>query len=210
MNKIKAVLFDLDGVLVDACEWHYESLNKALSCLGLNPISREDHINKYNGLPTSVKLNLLKINEEVSKKIWLKKQYYTMEEIRNNSKIESNHIELLSYLRQNDIKIACVTNSIRETAHAMLKYTGQYDYIDIVVTNEDVINNKPNPECYNYAIQKLDVDPNMSICVEDSPTGIKAAQDSVVKMLWKVKDSNDVNLKLYRKFIDENFNTNGR
>ena len=66
---IEAILFDLDGVLVDACDWHYESLNSALISSGYNPISREDHIEKFNGLPTKVKLSMLGIPDSESKKI---------------------------------------------------------------------------------------------------------------------------------------------
>ena len=57
MNK--AVLFDLDGVLVDACDWHYEALNRALKQVSNYEISREDHTTTYNGLPTKRKLQML-------------------------------------------------------------------------------------------------------------------------------------------------------
>ena len=46
---IECVLFDLDGVLVDACDWHYKSLNKALMDMGHSAINEEEHITKYNG-----------------------------------------------------------------------------------------------------------------------------------------------------------------
>lgn len=52
---IKAVLFDMDGVLIDAKDWHYEALNKALGLFGLG-ISRYDHLHTFDGLPTNVKL----------------------------------------------------------------------------------------------------------------------------------------------------------
>ena len=67
---MKAILFDLDGVLVDACEWHYLSLNRALKEVVGFTINREDHNSTYNGLPTKVKLKILEVNEEQSKKIW--------------------------------------------------------------------------------------------------------------------------------------------
>ena len=59
---IECVLFDLDGVLVDACDWHYESLNNALIKFGYNPIERSVHLQKFNGLPTHIKLNMLNID----------------------------------------------------------------------------------------------------------------------------------------------------
>ena len=60
--KIKAVLFDLDGVLVDATEWHFNALNRALSLFGYT-ISRYEHLTTYNGLPTRKKLEMLSVEK---------------------------------------------------------------------------------------------------------------------------------------------------
>ena len=58
---IKAILFDMDGVLIEAKEWHYEALNRALSLFGC-PISRYDHLQTFDGLPTLKKLELLSLD----------------------------------------------------------------------------------------------------------------------------------------------------
>ena len=58
MTKIKAVLFDLDGVLVDAREWHYEALNRALGMFGFT-IERDLHLTTLDGLPTREKMKFL-------------------------------------------------------------------------------------------------------------------------------------------------------
>ena len=58
MSRIKAILFDMDGVLIDAKEWHYEALNQALKLFGCE-ISRFDHVHTFDGLPTKDKLELL-------------------------------------------------------------------------------------------------------------------------------------------------------
>ena len=209
--KIKSILFDLDGVLVDACDWHYISLNRALEEVVGFCISREDHINTYNGLPTAVKLKMLGLDDATSKKVWKAKQDYTLDTIRENGKIQHEKIELFNYLKDNDIKIACVTNSIRMTTHEMLRSTAQFKYIDIIITNEDVENNKPHPDCYDFAVKKLGVKPNGCIIVEDSPKGIEAANASIVPddNIWKVKNSTEVTLDNYRRFVNENFNSNG-
>ena len=57
-TKIKAILFDMDGVLIDAKDWHYEALNKALGLFGME-ISRYDHLHSFDGLPTKEKLRML-------------------------------------------------------------------------------------------------------------------------------------------------------
>ena len=56
--KIQAIIFDMDGVLIDARDWHYEALNRALKIFGFE-ISRQDHLEHFDGLPTKAKLNLL-------------------------------------------------------------------------------------------------------------------------------------------------------
>lgn len=211
-NEIVFVLFDLDGVLVDACDWHYLALNRALESIGINPISRKEHVSTYNGLPTSVKLEMLGLKEQECILVWKLKQDYTLEIIRENARYQPEKIDLFVYLKQKGIKIACVTNSIRETTVQMLKNTGQIEYFDLIVTNEDVIKNKPNPDCYNFAIDKIKADPNQCLIVEDSPKGIQAAKTSIVpdSNIWIVENSKDVTLENYRRFINENFDSHGR
>jgi beta-phosphoglucomutase len=209
--KIEAVLFDLDGVLVDACDWHYLSLNRALKEVVGFSISREEHITTYNGLPTKVKLEMLGLDEEQTKQAWKLKQDYTLDTIRENGTVYEEKIDLFEYLIESGIKIVCVTNSIQMTTFEMLKTTGQFDYFDMIVTNEDVENNKPHPDCYNLAVKNLDIEPNKCIIVEDSPKGMQAAKSSVVpnSNIWNVDNSTEVTLENFRRFIDENINTNG-
>ncbi|MDS1346373.1 HAD hydrolase-like protein [Planktothrix agardhii] len=64
MCKISAILFDMDGVLVDATEWHYQALNRALHLFGFN-ISRYQHLSTYNGLPTRKKLEVLTVEQSL-------------------------------------------------------------------------------------------------------------------------------------------------
>ena len=195
MTQIKAILYDLDGVLVDACDWHYESLNRALDELCGFTISRDEHIRHYNGLPTKKKLEMLKskevIREDQFSKIWAKKQKLTIDIIKENAKIDVEKIELHKKIQGLNIVCACVTNSIRETAMLMLDKTGQIDYMKFVITNEDVQNPKPHPEGYIEAMTRLGVLPHETIVVEDSPKGLEAARSSSANVL-NVKNSRDV------------------
>ena len=82
MNNIKAVIFDLDGVLVEAKDWHYQALNMALSIFGCD-ISYDEHLSTYDGLPTKTKLEMLNKNKnfplELSNLVYDLKQIYTHE-----------------------------------------------------------------------------------------------------------------------------------
>lgn len=200
---IDLVLFDLDGVLVDACEWHYDSLNRALSYFGYPPINKKNHLSTYNGLPTRTKLNMLNIPKNKIIKINNKKQEFTLDLIKKTAKIMPEKIKLHKYLKSNNIKIGCVTNSIKKTAKLMLAKTGQLNFIDILITNEDVIKNKPHPDCYNLAINKLNIKGSRVVCVEDSKTGIEAAKASLAEHLLIVKDSSKVNLNLIKNFLKD-------
>ena len=210
---IEAVLFDLDGVLVDACEWHYEALNASLISFGYPAISREDHEKTFNGLPTKVKLKMLGISSDIADQINNQKQKHTLDIINNSATIMQEKIDLYCYLKSKNIKIGCVTNSIRETATAMLKSTGQFDYMDILTTNEDVAKNKPYPDCYNFAIKTLGVDGKNVLCVEDSDKGIESVLASLAGHLYVVNDTSEVNIHTISKEIEvienENINTNG-
>ncbi len=212
MRKIEAVMFDLDGVLVDACDWHYFALNEALMEVVGTVISRHDHETTYNGLPTNVKLEMLGLDENQREKVWELKQDRTLKTIRENAKNQVEKVDLFESLIDHDIKIACVTNSIRMTANEMLHATGQLNYFDEIISNEDVENNKPYPDCYNFAVNKLDVDPDNCIIVEDSMKGMQAAQSSVVPIenIWHVQNSEDVTKEGMWRFVNENFDTNGR
>jgi beta-phosphoglucomutase-like phosphatase (HAD superfamily) len=177
---IKAILYDLDGVLVDATEWHYESLNEALIEVAGFKIKREEHLTTFNGLPTNTKLEMLnkqgRLDKELFQKVWEKKQEKTIDVIKKDSVVDPSKIRLhtgtVSY------KKVCVTNSIRKTALLMLEKTGQLGYMDFVISNEDVKNPKPSPEGYIQAISKLKLEPKECMVVEDSPKGIAAAKSS--------------------------------
>ena len=109
---IKCVLFDLDGVLVDACEWHYEALNLALQEVAGIMIERSEHESTFNGLPTKTKLNILtdqgRLDASDHDAVWSKKQDSTEEVIMRSAYERGGPDEvkgeLISRLINEDIK----------------------------------------------------------------------------------------------------------
>ncbi|SCX99322.1 haloacid dehalogenase superfamily, subfamily IA, variant 3 with third motif having DD or ED/haloacid dehalogenase superfamily, subfamily IA, variant 1 with third motif having Dx(3-4)D or Dx(3-4)E [Lachnospiraceae bacterium XPB1003] len=195
VNNIKAVLFDMDGVLIDAKDWHYEALNKALKTFGIE-ISRYDHLHTFDGLPTKVKLEMLSeqfyLPEKLHKTINQLKQIYTEELIYQNCHPLFHHEYALSKLRNEGYKIAVCSNSVRNTIELMMKKSGLADYIDLIMSNEDVVKSKPDPEIYLNAMGKLGLSPDECIVVEDNPNGIMAGKRSGARVL-EVASIYDVN-----------------
>jgi HAD superfamily hydrolase (TIGR01509 family) len=193
---IKAILYDLDGVLVDATEWHYESLNVALKEIAGFVIERDEHISTFNGIPTQKKMEILneqnRLSPKLFQKVWDKKQEKTKEVIEQSASIDQNKIRL--HENTKNLKKVCVTNSIRETAKLMLEKTGQLKFMNFVISNEDVTDPKPSPEGYNLAMKRLKLEPNECMIVEDAPKGIEAAKLSGAHV-YEVNGFYDVTLE---------------
>ena len=192
---IKLIIFDLDGVLVNSRELHYIALNKALSEIGEEyTISKEEHLCKYDALTTTQKLNKLtkekKLPKEYHNKVWQLKQQKTLQEIDSYQR-DYRIIDILKKLKSQNYKIACATNSIRETSKLMLIRKGFFDYIDFLYSNEDVKNPKPNAEIYMRCMIKVGVNPDETVIIEDSHIGRKGALRSGGH-LCAVKDTDDL------------------
>lgn len=203
--KIKAILFDMDGVLIDAKDWHYEALNKALNLFGLE-ISRYDHLHTFDGLPTKVKLDMLSeqyyLPKDIHPFVNKLKQMYTTEIVYQKCHPMFHHEYALSKLHASGYKIAVCSNSVKATIELMMERSGLIDYIDLIVSNEDVSKAKPDPEMYNIAIKKFGLDPKECIVVEDNPNGIKAGIASGATVL-EVMTVYEVNYNNIIKKIEE-------
>ncbi len=178
---IKAVIFDMDGVLIDAKDWHYEALNRALALFGYE-ISRYDHLVTYDGLPTAKKLDMLTLERGLPKGLhrFLNdlKQKYTMEVIHAQCKPTFAHEYALSRLKAEGYKLAVASNSVRNTVESMMEKSMLRPYLDLLLSNQDVKKGKPDPEIYTTSIEKLGLMPTECLIVEDNPHGIKSARDA--------------------------------
>ena len=192
--KIKAVIFDMDGVLIDAKDWHYESLNKALGIFG-NEISRYDHLVTFDGLPTKKKLEMLSLEGGFPLGLHAfvneLKQQYTMDIVYSRCKPIFQHQYALSRLKNSGYKLAVCSNSIRNSIETMMEKSGLSSYLDFIISNQDVKNGKPDPEMYNTAIGRFGLNPKECLIVEDNENGIKAALASGGNLL-KVENPSDV------------------
>lgn len=203
MDTIKAVLFDMDGVLIDAKEWHYEALNKALGLFGYG-ISRYDHLVTYDGLPTSKKLEMLSMEKglpfKLHKFINNLKQQYTVDKIYTDCHPMFHHEYALSSLKADGYKVVVASNSIRKTIDLMMEKSNLTPYLDFFLSNQDVSKPKPDPEIYCTAITRLNLKPSECLIVEDNFNGIQAAKLSGAHVM-QVDTVYDVNYENICKHI---------
>jgi len=204
-NNIKGVVFDMDGVLVDARNWHFLALNQVLEPIGI-AISEKEHLEKYDGLSTKVKLEMLSekfgLPIELHEIINRVKQDRTLRIANQFCFPNIRHQILLSRLKVEKFKIGLVTNSIRETTRFMIERAGVSRFLDIVITNEDVKNSKPDPEGYLLCCEKLGLKPEQVLVVEDGGYGIEAARRAGCNVL-KVDSPNDVSLELLLDLVPQ-------
>jgi len=204
-KKIKAIIFDMDGVLIDARDWHYEALNKALSMFGM-AISRFDHLITYDGLPTKEKLKMLSLEKGLPSSLHSfineLKQQFTIEEVILKCRPVFHHQYALARLKSEGYKLVVCSNSIKDTITIMLTKAGIIDYFDFYLSNQDVKKGKPDPEMYNTAIGKLGLKKEECLVVEDNENGIRSALAAGAQLL-RVYNVNDVHYQSIAHRIKE-------
>ena len=201
-NRVKLIIFDLDGVLVEAKNIHFDALNKAL---GEYAIDWNEHLSVYDGLKTTQKLQMLTerkgLPESSHKSVWEAKQYWTLKmlkELQPNQSLQS----VMSALSEDGYKLAVCSNSIRKTVLTVLAKLGVIEFIDLIISNEDVKNSKPHPEMYWKAISVMSCLPEETLIVEDSPYGLLAAARSKSHIL-RVKNPKEVTYTNIFKKLNE-------
>ena len=199
---IKLVIFDLDGVLVEAKNIHFDALNKALDKYA---IDWNEHLSIYDGLKTNQKLEMLHerkgLPKERFKDIWDNKQKYTLKAL---SKLQPSTqlYSCMSSLVDEGYKIAVCSNSIRKTVLTVLSKLGIIEFMDLIISNEDVKNSKPHPEMYWKAISMMSCLPEETLIVEDSPYGLLAASRAKAHIL-RVVSPKDVTYNNIHKKLTE-------
>ena len=195
----KLIIFDLDGVLIDSKEIHYDVLNKALSLIDPKyAISREEHLKKFDGLPTYEKLTILSREKglplEKHQEIFDNKQKLTYEKF---STLENDYelIDIFNKIKKEDIKISVASNCIRKSVQVALNKLGIISFVDYIISSEDVFRRKPFPECYWRCMIACNSLPSTTVIFEDSHVGRLGAKESG-GMLIPVASRNQLTLKI--------------
>jgi len=202
---VKAILFDMDGVLIDAKDWHYEALNDALRLFGFE-ISRTEHLAVYDGLPTRKKLEMLTRVRGLPAKLHglinEVKQRRTLELTYQRCRPVYHHQFALSQLKRQGVRLVVCSNSIRRTVEVMMEQAGLGHLLEFVLSNEDVARAKPDPEIYALAMSRLGLPPRDCLIVEDNEHGLQAARASGAHVL-EVASPADVSYERILRAIRE-------
>jgi beta-phosphoglucomutase-like phosphatase (HAD superfamily) len=189
---LKALLFDLDGTLVDLCEVHRAAFRQALADFPEAPHPRYSGADAeawflpapgaeavlesdLEALPTKEKLRKLGVTGDLASRVAAAKQEHTLKgiaELKPNPDIVRMFERLRGFYPS--VRMACVTNSVRPTAEGALKQAGLLTFMDTIVSNEDSAFPKPFPDLYEVTLARLGVSAKEALVLEDHPRGLDA------------------------------------
>lgn len=181
----KAVLFDMDGVIVDSEPLHVAAFQATLENYG-HTLTDEQYKQHFAGKTDEAgfKQYFDFINETVELPIIMGEKATAYLELAADQLVPyPGVIELIRELAARNIQLALVTGSLRAEAEITLKTFGIAEYFTAIVAAEDISHSKPNPEGYVKGAAALNVNPAECIVIEDAPSGVKAARAAGMKCL---------------------------
>jgi len=197
------IFFDLDGVLIDLKEVHRDAYISAWNTL--NPGATIDdifHSIHLEARSTKDKIPIcneyLNTSAKVSDVCTLK-QSITEQLLKQFTGLPSV-TDTIHWLKSEGHVIACCSNSIRNTIYTALNKLNILNEFDLILSNEDVTQSKPNPEIYLKAAAHFNVDPTKCIVFEDSVVGKTAATNAGCQVI-SVKDASDITIDFIRLYI---------
>jgi putative hydrolase of the HAD superfamily len=182
---IKAIIFDLDGVIVDSEPLHFEAHQKALKEFGME-ISLKEYL--AFGVATGDGFLYEKISEKYPEKILSvadirrRKKYIYKELSKDKLQLREGVADLLDKLSGNFV-LTLASSGEKEIVEFVLDKFGLQNYFEIVISGNDVEKVKPNPDIYLKNVEKLGLDKKECIAIEDSQTGLRAAKAAGLKCI---------------------------
>lgn len=205
MMNIEAVIFDMDGVIFDTERVYLEDWIKVFKQYGYD-MKKEIYVSVMGTGRKNVKKVFKKeFGEELPiEEMYIIKDKLLVEAVENNKiPLKLGAIELLDFLRDNGYKIALATSAKRDRMKMQLNGANLEEKFDALVCGDDVEKSKPNPDIFLKAADKLGVNSENCIVVEDSCAGIEAAHNA--KMMGvHVEDLKEAD-EVIKKYCYKNF-----
>lgn len=179
MNKIKACIFDLDGVIVDTAKYHYMAWKKLAEELGfeftLEQNERLKGVSRMKSLDILLDIGKISVSNDEKIKLAEKKNNWYKEYISNmkDDEILPGARELLDLVRNNGIKTAL--GSVSKNSMTILSGLKLTKYFDAIIDGNKVKNAKPDPEVFLLGAGELNINPKNCVVFEDAKSGIEAA-----------------------------------
>ncbi|MCD1295963.1 HAD family phosphatase [Methanocella sp. CWC-04] len=195
LDRYKAVLFDMDGVITKTMPLHYESWKEAFGMYGvkvekIDVYKREGETSTQMAKEISDEKNAGLSPEELDA-IREEKGRLFNERASMHAEAFPGVSDTLKMLREKGVKLALVTGSRKDSLKSIMSRVGLEHSFDVIVTGDDVKNGKPNPEPFQKAMEKLGVDKSHCVVVENAPLGIKSAKAAGVDYVIAVMTSLD-------------------
>ncbi len=205
MNKIKAVLFDMDGVIFDTEREYLKEWNKIFEKYGYE-MKKEIYVSVMGRGRKKVK-EIFKENfgdDLPIEEMYIEKDKMLKEAIENNEvPLKQGALELLEFLKKNEYKTALATSAKKDRVKSQVNHAKINNLFDAIVCADDIVNSKPNPEIFLKAAEKVNVKPENCIVIEDSEAGIRAAFNAGM-IAFHVKDLKEADENIM-KYCDKNF-----
>ncbi|MFH1399554.1 MAG: HAD family phosphatase [Candidatus Woesearchaeota archaeon] len=178
---IKAVIFDMDGVLVDSMKYHIISWKKALNTFYIHPTNEE--LALLEGMQQQKIINALsqKYSKHLTKKE--KEEIYTLKKKIINDifsmDIYPHVLDLLKALKRSNLRLAVVSGADKQFVSKIIKkFEG---FFEVIITGDDVTQGKPYPEPYLKALERLKLDCGDVIVIENAPLGIESSKNANIE-----------------------------
>lgn len=181
----KAVIFDMDGLMIDSERVTYNEYVKKLAQLGHHDFTEE----LYRNCLGKNKQGICQVfidhygQDFPMTEVWDDVHVWIDESLRQYVPKKKGLVELLEYLKTNNYKTIVATSSGRARVDEILKNAELTKYFDDTICGDEVIHGKPHPEIFLTACQKIDVKPEEALVLEDSEAGILAAYDGHIDVI---------------------------
>jgi beta-phosphoglucomutase-like phosphatase (HAD superfamily) len=193
MSTKKGIIFDMDGVLIDAMPFHAEAMSRVIKEMTDHEIDKKN-IYLLEGMSGSdLVKELFKresidsrvgVNDEIAKQIGTRKEevFKQIQDAKEIDGVKELLEDLTAECGKSCIK-AVVSGSTREEVEAILDKNIGVKYFDLIIAGDDLEKGKPNPTPFIFALNKMDLDASQVIVVENSPLGVEAANKAGLKYI---------------------------